>query len=42
MMAHADQTTGLTNGGAANWAQEVEFSPFCALSPCQMMFLFCC
>ena len=27
--ARANQTTGLTNGCAANWALEVEFSPFC-------------
>ena len=27
--ARANQTTGLTNGRAANWAPE--FSPFCAL-----------
>ena len=27
----ANQTTGLTNGWAANWAPEVEFSPFRAL-----------
>ena len=26
--ARANQTTGLTNGRAANWAPEVEFSPY--------------
>ena len=31
MTARANQTTGLTNGRAANWAPEVEFSPFRAL-----------
>ena len=30
--ARAKLTTGLTNGRAANWAPEVEFSPFRALS----------
>ena len=30
--ARANQTTGLTNGTAANWAPEVEFSPYRALS----------
>ena len=40
--AHANQTTGLTNGRAANWAPEVEFSPLHALSCHQMKFLFCC
>ena len=40
MTAHADQTTGLTIGRAANWAPEVEFSPLHALSHCQMKFLF--
>ena len=30
--ARANQTTGLTNGGATNWAPEVEFSPFNAPS----------
>ena len=29
--APANQTTGLTNGRATNWAPEVEFSPFRAL-----------
>ena len=42
MMVHADQTTGMTNGRAANWAPEVELSPFSALSPHHMMFPFCC
>ena len=28
--ARANPTTGLTNGRAANWAPEVEFSAFCA------------
>ena len=40
--ARANQTTGLTNGGTANWAPEVEFSPFRALSRCQITFPFCC
>ena len=40
--ARANQTTGLTNGRAANWAPEVEFSPFRALSRRQMTFPFCC
>ena len=30
--ARANQTTGLTNDTAANWAPEVEFSPYRALS----------
>ena len=30
--ARANQTTGLTNGRAANWVPEVESSPFRALS----------
>ena len=30
--ARTNQTTGLTNGRAANWEPEVEFSPFRALS----------
>ena len=34
--ARANQTTGLTNDCAANWAPEVEFSPFRALSCRQM------
>ena len=40
--ARANQTTGLTNGRAANWVPEVEFSPFRALSRRQMTFPFCC
>ena len=36
--ALANQTTGLTNGRATNWAPEVEFSPFRALSLRQMTF----
>ena len=40
--ARAKQTTGLTNGRAANWVPEVEFSPFRALSRRQMTFPFCC
>ena len=40
--AHANQTTGLTNGRAANWAPEVEFSPLHVLSCRQMKVLFCC
>ena len=31
-MVCANQTTGSTNGRAANWALEVVFSPFCVLS----------
>ena len=38
--AHANQTTGLTNGRAANWAPEVEFSLYRALPRCQMTFPF--
>ena len=30
-MARTNETTGLTNGRVANWAPEVEFSPFCTL-----------
>ena len=41
MTAHANQTTGLTNGRAANWALEVEFGPFHTLSRHQMTFPFC-
>ena len=37
-----NQTTGLTNGRAENWAPEAEFTPFRALSRCQMKFPFCC
>ena len=40
--ASANHTTGLTNDRVANWAPEVEFSPFRALSRRQMMFPFCC
>ena len=40
--ARANQTTGLTNGRVANWAPEVEFSPFRALSRRQMTFPLCC
>ena len=40
--ARANQTTGLTNGRVVNWAPEVEFSPFRALSRRQMTFPFCC
>ena len=40
--ARANQTTGLTNGKATNWAPEVEFSRFRALSRRQMTFPFCC
>ena len=36
--ARANQTTGLTNGRAANWAPEVEFSPFRTPSRRQMTF----
>ena len=32
MTERANQTTGLTNDRAANWAPEVEFSPFRKLS----------
>ena len=32
MTERANQTTGLTNDRAANWAPEVEFSPFRTLS----------
>ena len=40
--ARVNQTTGLANGRAANWAPEVEISPFRALSRRQMTFPFCC
>ena len=40
--APAIQTTGLNNGRATNWAPEVEFSPFRALTPRQMTFPSCC
>ena len=36
--ARANQTTGLTNGRAANWAPEAMFSPFRALSRRQLTF----
>ena len=39
--ARANQTTGLTNGRAANWAPEVVFSPFPALSCRQLTFPSC-
>ena len=38
----ARQTTGLTNGTVENWAPEVEFSPYRALSGRQITFPFCC
>ena len=41
MTARPNQATGLTNGRAANWELEVEFSPFRALYHRQMTFLFC-
>ena len=37
-----NQTTGLTNGRAANWVPEVAFSPFRVLSRRQLTFPFCC
>ena len=40
--ARANQTTGLTNDRVANWAPEVEFSPFRALPRRQMTFPLCC
>ena len=40
--AHANQTTGVTNGRAANWAPEVVFSPFRALFRRQLTFPICC
>ena len=36
----ANQTTGLTNGRAVNWAPEAEFSLFRAISRRQMTFPF--
>ena len=36
--ALANQTSGLTNGRAANWVPEVEFSLFRALSRCQITY----
>ena len=38
----ANQTAGLTNGKAAKWAPEVEFSTSRALSRRQTTFPFCC
>ena len=40
--AHANQTTGLTNGRAANWAPEVVFSPVRALFRLQLTLPSCC
>ena len=40
--ARAHQTTGWTNGRAANLAPEVVFSPFRALSRRQLTFPSCC
>ena len=40
MTAQANQTTGLTNGRAANWVSEVAFSPFRALSHRHLTFPF--
>ena len=40
--ARANQIIGLTNRWATNWAPEVVFSPFRALSSRQMTFPFCC
>ena len=40
--ARANQITGLTNGRVVNWAPEVEFRPFRALSRRQMTFPLCC
>ena len=40
--ARANQTTGLSNGKTANWAPEVVFSPFRALSRRQLTFPSCC
>ena len=40
--ARTNQTIGLTNGRATNWAPEVEFSRFRALSRRQMTFAFRC
>ena len=38
--AHVNQTTGLTNDRAANWALEIAFSPFRVLSCRQLTFPF--
>ena len=40
--ARENQTTGLTNGRATNWAPEVESSGFRALSRRQLTFQSCC
>ena len=40
--ARANQTTGVINGRAANWAPEVAFSPFRAISRPQLTFPFRC
>jgi len=40
--ARANQRTGSTNGTTANWAPEVDFSPYRLLSRRQMTFPFCC
>ena len=40
--ARANQSNGLTNGRATNWAPEVKFGRFRALSRRQMTFPFCC
>ena len=40
--ARANQTTGVINGRAVNWAPEVAFSPFRALSRPQLTFRFRC
>ena len=40
--ARANQATGLTNGRGANWAPDVVFSPFRALSRRQLTFPSCC
>ena len=41
-MARANQTTGLINGRAANWAPKVVFSLFRALFRRQLTFPSCC
>ena len=40
--ARANQTTGLTNGRAVNWAPKDALVPFPALSRLQLTFPFCC
>ena len=40
--ARAIQTTGLTNGEAANWSPEGAFSPFRTLSRSELTFPFGC